>query len=198
MTNKITKNAYRFHDRFFSNIKREHLSKLKDRRNSQMNILRQDKLLTDADQEKWFKLINNDNSQVIFIISELNCKNSNKLIGYCGIVNIDYENSKGEISFLVDSERINNLPLYREDFLSALYVLCCYGFENISLSTLYTETYLFRKHHIEILEEFGFKQGKILKERKLVDGIYWDSIIHSVLKDEWPKIKERTKDEFGK
>ncbi|MCK4339988.1 MAG: GNAT family N-acetyltransferase [Candidatus Cloacimonetes bacterium] len=190
MINKTTKIDYRFNKRYFSDIKKEHLSELKNWRNSQRDVLRQEKLLTDADQKEWFNRISNDDTQAIFAILEPNEKNINKFIGYCGIVNIDYKDFTGEVSFLVDPDRVNDLFLYRKDFLSALYVLCCYGFENLNLRKLYAETYMFREYHIKILEEFGFKSGEILKERKFVNGKYWDSIIHSVLKNEWPKIKK--------
>ena len=190
--------TYDFNKKHYSSMKKEYLSKLKDWRNSQRNILRQEKLLTDADQKEWFKRINNDDTQAIFAISELNRESTYKFIGYCGIVNINYRNSAGEVSFLVDPSRAGIQALYREDFLSALYMLCCYGFENFNLRKLYAETYMFREYHIKILEEFGFKPGKILKERKFVNGEYWDSIIHSVLRDELEEIKKRVKNELEK
>ncbi len=163
-----------------------------------MDILRQQRLLTDRDQEEWFHRIKNDPSQAIFSLMLPNEQGVMKLIGYCGITNIDHKNRRGEISFIVDPARVKNEKLYREDLLSVLYILCCYGFESLNLHKLYAETFAFRKYHIKVLEEFGLRCGGILREHKFVNGKYWDSIIHSVLQREWLEVKERIKNALGK
>ena len=180
-----------FNERYLYPLSKEHLSKLKDWRNSQRDKLRQWKPLTDYNQEKWFQKISEENTQVFFAIMTPNEREKNmSFIGYCGITGIDFINRRGEISFLVNSVRAQDKELYREDFLSALYMLCQYGFEEINLHKLFAETFAFREHHIKILEDFGFHHDGILRKHQFIKGQYHDSLIHSILYDEWIQIKE--------
>jgi len=150
----------------------------------------------------WLKFIKNlseKENQVIFGIITFNEESKKKmLIGYCGVTNINFKNRSGEISFLADPDRVKDEKLYREDFLSALYMLCKYGFEEINLNKLFTETFSFRKTHLETLEEFGFKRDGILRNHHFTYGQYYDSVIHSLLISEWKQKRERIKSELEK
>jgi len=166
-------------------MEKQYLEKIKKWRNAQMEILRQWKPLTDYNQEKWFQEISESNNQVIFSIIIFNKGNIKKFIGYCGLVNIDHINKKAELSFLVDPERVTKRKIYKEDFVSALNAICNYGFNQLNLNKIFTETFCFRKYHIEILKEYGFKKEGILRENQYINGKYCDSIIHSILKKEF-------------
>ena len=170
-----------------------YLSELKDMRNSQMDVLRQSRPLTDEDQKRWFSLISGDKTQDIFVIKKEGDNGSYEFIGYCGITNMDRQEGKGEISFLVKTERADKPEIYRKDFLSTLYMLCLHGFEEAGLKKLYTETYIFREYHMKILEEFGFVAGETLKDRKTVKGNTYDSVIHTLLQNQWSQVKRRIK-----
>ncbi len=163
-----------------------------------MDVLRQWKPLTEYNQEKWFQQISEDDTQIVFSIMVLDEQNNMNFIGYCGITNIDFKNRQGEISFLVEPSRVQDKELYREDFLSTLYVLCQYGFGEINLHMLFTETFAFRKDHIKILEDFGFHLDGILREHHFTKGQYHDSLIHSILYDEWLQMKEKMKNVLEK
>ena len=183
-----------FNGRYLYPISKEHLSILKDWRNSQMDILRQWKPLTEYNQEKWFRKISEDNTQVIFAIMVPNEKEkSMRFIGYCGITNIDFRNRRGEISFLVNPVRVQDKKLYREDFLSVLYMLCQYGFEELNLHKIFAETFDFREDIIKELEEFGFNLNGILRDHQFIKGKYYSSNIHSILYKEWNNTKKRIK-----
>ena len=180
-----------FNGRYLYPISKEHLSILKDWRNSQMDILRQWKPLTEYNQEKWFRKISEDNTQVIFAIMVPNEKEkSMRFIGYCGITNIDFRNRRGEISFLVNPVRVQDKKLYREDFLSVLYMLCQYGFEELNLHKIFAETFDFREDIIKELEEFGFNLNGILRDHQFIKGKYYSSNIHSILYKEWNNTKK--------
>lgn len=183
-----------FNGRYLYPISKEHLSILKDWRNSQMDILRQWKPLTEYNQEKWFRKISEDNTQVIFAIMVPNEKEkSMRFIGYCGITNIDFRNRRGEISFLVNPVRVQDKKLYREDFLSVLYMLCQYGFEELNLHKIFAETFDFREDIIKELEEFGFNLNGILRDHQFIKGKYYSSNIHSILYKEWNNTKKKNK-----
>jgi RimJ/RimL family protein N-acetyltransferase len=189
---------YAFNGRYLCPIEKKFLPKLKKWRNLQIKMLRQFKPLTNYDQEKWFEGLYQNENQVLFGIITFNEKGKKVLIGYCGITYIDFKNRRGEISFLVDPDRANDEKMYREDFLSILHMLCKYGFEELNLNKLFTETFSFRKKHIEILEEFGFKSDGILRSHHFTNGQYYDSVIHSLLVCEWKQKQEKIKNELEK
>jgi len=175
-----------FKGRYLCSLEKEFLPHLQRWRNTQINILRQFKPLTSCDQERWFEELLKDSSQVLFGIKiyDDSTKKDN-LIGYSGITYIDYKNRRGELSFLIDTERSNDNEVYKEDFLSVLYMLCRYAFYELDLKKLYTETLSFRKEHINILEEFGFRKDGVLRAHYFTDGKYHDAIIHSFMFEDW-------------
>lgn len=180
---------YEKNSRFLAPLEREHLEKIRNYRNSQMDVLRQYRPLTEYDQEKWFAKISEDNTQAIFAI-KLKQDNKNKFIGYCGLTNIDYRNKRAELSFLVDPKRAGNLKVYKIDFLSVLEMICKYGFEELNLNKIFTDTYSFRDAHISVLESFGFEFEGKMREHIFVNGKYYDSLMHSLLFSEWNKNKK--------
>ena len=159
----------------FSNIKKEHLFLIKDWRNQQRDILRQVKLLTDGDQKKWFAKIQKDKTQVLFSITE-----DKKLIGYCGLTNIDYNNKRAEISFLENPKRADNKEMYEKDFLVVLQKLTDYGFSILKLHKIFAETYDFRKNHMKILEKYGFKKEAVLKKHYFKKSKWCDAMVHAI------------------
>ena len=184
---------YKFEQRCLVPLEKEFLPKLKEWRNSQMNILRQLKPLTNYNQEKWYQQLSEDKKQVMFGIMICNEKQGMKFIGYCGFSGIDSKNNRAELSFLVDPDRTSNDELYKKDFLSALYMLGRYGFEELNLNKIFTETFSFRKKHINILEDFGFHLDGVLREHHFTNGQYYDSLIHSILRLEWEKKQKEVK-----
>ena len=150
-----------------------------------MNVLRQWKPLTDHNQEKWFQEVSTAINQVVFSIVIFDKGNNEEFIGYCGLVHIDHINKRAELSFLIEPERTSKREVYQEDFTAALRVLCEYGFNQLNFNKIFTETFSFRKYQIEILEKFGFRKDGILREHQYVNGKYWDSIIHSMLRSEF-------------
>jgi len=105
-------------------------------------------------------------------------------IGYGGLVHIDWEHKRAEVSFLVATARAQDEKLYAQDFSNFLKLLTKIAFVDLKLHRLYTETFAFRKEHIQILEKFGFKKEGVLKEHLLIKGIPHHSIMHGLLAKE--------------
>lgn len=175
--------------RYFFPLSKEDLSHIKDWRNSQMDVLRQWRPLSDWNQENWYRIVSEDDHQVVFSIKERNSDAAPELIGYCGITNIDYINRRGEISFLVDPSRAEDIDLYRLDFTAVLNYLCQYGLNELNLHKLFTETFEFRVDHISILEGFGMHRDGIIREHQYINGKYYNSVIHSILQAEWEQMR---------
>ncbi len=168
----------------------EDLTKIKEWRNSQIEVLRQSRPLTDQDQEEWFQRISKDESQAVFALRITN-NDKEELIGYCALVRIDHINRRAELSFLVDPSRVRDKDLYKEDMISSLALLCAYGFNQIGLHKIYAETFEFRKEHISVLEDFGFKREGSMRDHQWKKDQFWDSLLHSMLEREWRDIKDK-------
>ena len=188
-TEKI-KFSYNYNNRFLGPLEEKHLPFLKEWRNAQMDILRQYVLLTDSHQKRWYSHLKEDKNQSLFSLIFSTPKKM-ELIGYCGITNMDFKNRRGEISFLVNPLRSKQGKIYKDDFEAVLKMLCKYGFEKLNLNKIFTETVEFRKEHIRIIENFGFKKEGNLREQYFRDGKYFNSLMHSILLSEWNTLKDK-------
>lgn len=184
------RNFFEYNNRFLKSFEKEHLGKLKEWRNDQMSVLRQYAPLTDEDQKRWFRFMKGDKSQILFSLHAREGKKQ-KYIGYCGITNIDYKNKRGEISFVVDSQRARKRNIYQGDFVAVLAMLTEHAFQELNLHKLFTDTFEFRKDHIKILEVFGLRKEGTFRHHYFGKGQYFNSFIHSILKDEWARIQKK-------
>ena len=105
-----------------------------------------------------------------------------KLIGYAGLVNISSNFKTAEFSFLIDDKIKHNSNIYQKIFNHFLLFIKEYSFTRIKLRRLYTETFSFRKKHIMILENSGFKLEGIMKKHVIKNKQAYDSLIHGILK----------------
>lgn len=150
-------------------------------RNSQQNVLRQNTKITKEQQKFYYK------NNIYPDMKASNPKNillgylkKNKLIGYGGIVHISWEMNHGEVSFLLDPTRSNDEMMYLQDFSAFLVLAKNIAFSNLGLTSLFTETYSFRNHHVSILEKSGFILEKTIKKNIKTDHGIYDSLIHGI------------------
>ena len=146
-------------------------------RNEQISILRQKSPLTKENQEKYFKEVveklfeEEQPSQLLFSFLE-----NGNLIGYGGLVHIDWENKNAEISFLTETSRIQNRLV--SDWIAYLALLkqlaSIAGFIKI-----YTYAYDVRPMLYEALRESSFKEEARLKKHVFIEGGFADVLIHS-------------------
>lgn len=187
---KKTHALFEYKNYFLGPLEKEHVSKLKDWRNAQMSVLRQYAPLTDEHQKRWLAFVKGDKNQILFSLYAREGAKEH-YIGYCGITHIDYRNKRGEISFIVDPKRAAKSTAYRGDFIAVLAMLSRYGFGEIGLHKLFTDTFEYRNAHIRILEYFGFKKEGTLRHHYFGEGVYFNSFIHSLLESEWKIIQKK-------
>ncbi len=160
-------------------IEKDHIELIRKWRNEQIEILRQTKPISYAEQEEYFSKLNKDDKVILFSILD----QKDKLLAYCGLVNINYVNETAELSFLANTG-IAKTNTYSDLFLFVLKELVKYAFDTLNLHKVWTETYAFRDKHIEILESFGMTKEGVLREHVYYKGKRYSSIIHSILRDE--------------
>lgn len=157
---------------------------IKQWRNEQIDILRQNVVLTDAMQELYFthtiqptfSLANPP--QILFSYLQ-----NGSLIGYGGIVHIDWTKKQGEVSFLVNTQRTRNAEVYQADFTHFLFLIKKVAFDDLLFSRLYTETFDVRPQHTAILESADFRLEQRLKDHVMINQKPVDALIHGCIND---------------
>lgn len=163
-------------------IQKKDMEKIRIARNEQIDVLRQKKEISKEEQELYFEhvikpnLLKKNPEMILFSFFK-----NEVWIGYGGLVHIDFEHKRAEISFLVDSSRANNPKIYRSDFSHFLSLIADFAFHDLKFHRIFTETYDFRHEHIKILEDFGFKYEGTMREHLFVKNSPCDSHLHGLL-----------------
>tara|TARA_B100000767_G_C19685937_1_gene501757 strand:- start:447 stop:1007 length:561 start_codon:yes stop_codon:yes gene_type:complete len=179
----LSQSEYFFNKLTLNFISKEDIEKIREWRNNQKNILRQNKDIQKKQQLKYFEnnvwpeRLTKNPAQILFTI-----KHENLSIGYGGFTNISWENKRAEISFLLDTKIIDNKILYKKIFSNFLKIIKNIAFIELKFNKVFTETYASRHHHISILKMNKFELEGRLKKHTIKDNKYEDSLIHSILK----------------
>jgi hypothetical protein len=151
-------------------------------RNEQIDILRQKELLTKEKQEWYFKNIVNKlfeeekPNQLLFSFFE-----NGTLIGYGGLVHIDWESKNAEISFITATERNKDETLFRADFNNYLNIFLPIAFDLLKFIKVHTTFYDISERRVykTIVEEFKFIREGNLKNHILIGGKVENQLIYS-------------------
>lgn len=147
-------------------------------RNEQVYHLRQNKPLTETDQDAYFenvvaKLFDQEYpNQILFSYLE-----GGKCIGYGGLVHINWTDKNAEISFIMDTAlETDFFSFHWQTYLGLIEKV---AFEELKLHKIFTFAFALRSHLYEVLENSGYEREARLKEHCLFEGNYIDVIIHS-------------------
>ncbi len=157
-------------------------------RNDQITALRQKKPLSEKEQAKYFNEIvkpqfSQERPDQILLRFTL----ENELIGYGGLVHLNWKDKRAEVSFLLESERAKDLTLYERECKVFMNLLKICAFTVLELNKISTEAYSHREFHVNALEAAGFAREGVLRKHVQIDGIWVDSILASCLKSEYLK-----------
>jgi RimJ/RimL family protein N-acetyltransferase len=164
-------------------LREQDLTLIKDWRNSQRDVLRTQKILTDNDQINYFRNViasdfSEDNPRQI-LVSYLE---DGQCLGYGGLTNIDWSSQRAEVSFLMKTSITLDHTIYQKYFGEYLALLKKLAFKHIGLNRLFTETYDLRPWHIAVLERSGFRLEGRMREHVKINGEYVDSLLHGCLR----------------
>ncbi len=164
-------------------IRQEDMESIRKWRNAQMPILRQAVKLSSDDQALYFKnevksfFSDNETKQLLFSFLK-----KNQLIGYGGLVNLSWKDKRAEMSFLLDDQRAKDNKLYKEDMNNFISLIKKVVFEEMKFNRMFTESFAFRKFHISILEDNGYKKEGVMRNHIFEFGKFYDSIVHGIVK----------------
>ena len=151
-------------------------------RNEQINILRQKELLTAEKQDNYFNNVINQlfdqitPSQLLFGFYE-----NGMLIGYGGLVHIDWEIRNAEISFITATERNNKDEVFCDDFSTFLELVFLLAFDTLNFIKLHT-TFYDIQHRVlykKVIEEQGFISEGRLENHIMINGKIENVLIYS-------------------
>ena len=169
-----------------SSIRMEDSHCVRKWRNDQITALRQREPLTEKEQAKYFNEIvkpqfpqeQPDQILLRFTIED-------ELIGYGGLVHMNWKDKRAEVSFLLESERAKDLILYKRECKVFMDLLRICAFTVLGFNKISTEAYSHREFHVNALETAGFVREGVLREHVRIDGVWVDSVIASCLKSEY-------------
>ena len=164
-------------------LQRDDMEPVRCWRNEQIDVLRQDRVLSEEDQERYYREVvsplftQRQPAQLLFGY----CLRG-VLIGYGGLVYVSWRDRRAEVSFLVDSARASEPPVYRQDFAAFLELVKRVAFDALGFNRIFTETFDFRTGHIAILEQAGFVKEGVMKAHICLDDGFGDSLLHGYLR----------------
>ena len=149
-------------------------------RNEQIYHLRQKKPLTIENQEVYFKtiisnLFNQEQpSQILFSFLE-----NNNLIGYGGLVHLNWFDKNAEISFIMNTklEKIR----FEDVWKAYLKLIEQVAFKELKFHKIFTYAFDLRPYLYPVLISAGFKEEARLDQHCFFEGKYIDVVIHSKL-----------------
>ena len=165
---------------FLNPIEESMLPSLKTYRNKYdtRRWCRQIGLLSDFDQNRWYKKINNDPTIKMFgIVEDL----SGYLIGVCGLTSIDFINRHAEFSCYIEPDF--RLRGYSED---ALYLLFGFGFGELNLNLIWGETFEHNPAR-KLFAKIGMIEEGIRRDFYYKEGEYINAVLISIKKSEFIK-----------
>ena len=103
-------------------------------------------------------------------------KETNKIIGTCGFKNWDRLSHHSEIGGNISSKYWGNH--YGTEILQ---FMLAYGFNRMNLNKIYAYTNTKNSSVLRLMDKYGFKQEGRLQEHQLLDSVYEDVNVYSLL-----------------
>jgi len=164
-------------------VQDEHIEAIRRWRNEQIDVLRQSHPISPEEQVAyyaariWPLLESPEPSDVLVAFLE-----SDRLVGYGGLVHISWPNRRAEVSFLMDpdvvTDRDEAYPRYFAAYLGLIEEL---AFRDLGLHRLYAETWDVRPLHIATLESCRFVLEGRLIDHVFINGRPTDAVIHGLI-----------------
>jgi RimJ/RimL family protein N-acetyltransferase len=147
-------------------------------RNEQLYHLRQEKPLTKVEQDFYFNetvksLFDKEKpDQILFSFLK-----DDQLVGYGGLVHIDWKNRNAEISFIMDTSlESEHFSYIWERYLELLEII---AFSELEFHKIFAFAYNLRPHLFEVLNKCNYEKEAILKEHCFFEDHFLDVIIYS-------------------
>ena len=173
-------------------IELDDLPLLKKWRNELRYFFREYRLLTDANQLKWYNSIQDDRRFIHYAIDVWEGDDWH-LIGSCNWSNINWVSRHAEVGRYIGD------PEYRGKGygLKMTIELHRIVFQDLNMNTVRGEVWAYNTHNINFLRKFGYKEAGRYRNAKFYKGEYHDSILMDMTREEWGKLWDDKYSEMG-
>ena len=113
-------------------------------------------------------------------------KGTGEIIGGCGFHNWLTEHRKAELGYALTKDEYKGKGLMTE----ALENVIAYGFGKMNLNRIEACIGPENIPSLKLVKKFGFKEEGYLRQHYFKDNVLQDSIIFSLLKEEYARMKE--------
>lgn len=110
-------------------------------------------------------------------------KQSKRIIGNCGFHTWNPQHYRAEIGYVLNSDEFKNKGFMKE----ALEKVIDFGFREMHLNRIEA---LISENNIpskKLLEHFGFAREGVMRGHYLINGVFEDSVLYSLLKKDYQK-----------
>tara|TARA_R110001583_G_scaffold56717_1_gene170931 strand:+ start:20906 stop:21436 length:531 start_codon:yes stop_codon:yes gene_type:complete len=135
---------------------------------------------SENDINNWIDFHNNCENENLFVIQD---KQNNKVIGHIGLYNIDLQVKSAEYAILIG----NNEYLGKGVGKQVTNLILEYGFNELGLNRIYLSFIKENLAAFNLYKKMGFKNEGCLRQAIFKNGVYYDSVIMSILKFEYEK-----------
>ncbi len=134
--------------------------------------------ISESQTRQWLSKNTNNNTRRDFFIF---LKEDKKPIGFSSLKNIDYINSKSEMTLCIGDKEVRGRGLAKE----ARTLMLDYAFLELGLNKVYTHNWVENKPIINLNHKMGFKIEGTLRHNKYFKGEFRDFVVMGLLKSEW-------------
>ncbi len=117
---------------------------------------------------------------ILFLLTE---KESEKVIGRCGIHNWNVEHRRAEIGYQMTDEVYKNKGYMTE----AVKAIIAYGFDKLNLNRLEALVGSTNVPSLRLMEKFSFVQEGLLRQHTPMGDTFDDSVVFSRLQEEYSR-----------
>lgn len=139
------------------------------------NVLRP---MSYEDELEWYENMRKDKERYTFGIRTLE---GDKLIGNCGLFNIDWRNRTALFGIAVGDKTYWGRG-YGTD---ATRIMMGYGFDELNLNRVQLDVYDYNKRAIKSYEKVGFVHEGTRRQALFREGVYHDIHIMGLLREDW-------------
>jgi RimJ/RimL family protein N-acetyltransferase len=166
----------------FRQLEERDIESLRDWRNLQQAVLRQQEPISAEHQLNWFltsvvpTYTAASPRQLLVAVEE-----QGQLVAYGGLTNIEWTSRRAEVSFLCANDRAVDARRYAETFSAFLTWLKRFTFAELGFNRMFTETWSTRTEHLAILESCGWRLEGRMRQHVYKEGQFDDALLHGIL-----------------
>lgn len=142
--------------------------------------------MTRMAEETWMENLKDRDDTIRFSIVIPQEDGSEKLIGNCGLHNIDWKNRVAEVGIVIGEKEFQGKGFGTE----AMELLLEYAFNTVNLNRIELYTYSFNERAQKSYNKVGFVEEGRKRKFLWLKGKYHDAIIMGILAEDWNEKKK--------